>query len=79
MNSDSHRPLLNRRLLYQILAYTMHGKIQISHIKTIDLKFCCQNAIKIYNYMIDEILYQIFKIILSISSKYIKHLLIIFQ
>ena len=47
-------------LLYQILEYTMHGKILKSHTKTIDLKNCCQSGIKNLNYLMDHILYQVY-------------------
>ena len=70
---------MTNMLLYQILEYTMHGKILKSHTKTIDLKNCCQSGIKNLNYLMDHIRYQIFNIILSISSKNMKHLLIILQ
>ena len=60
--SDPHRLLLNlidktekrseNVLLYQILAYTIHGKYE----KVIYL-----------NYLLDHILYHMFKIILNIS------------
>ena len=77
--SDPHKLLLNLSdkidlqrsdtLLYQILAYTIHGKMQKSTINTINLKYLGQRGIKNLNYLKDHILYQIFKIILSISSK----------
>ena len=51
-------------LLYQILAYTIHEKILKSHTKLMNLKYQLQRGTKI-----DQILYQIFKIIFSISLK----------
>ena len=56
-------------LLYIILASTIHGKIKKSHAKTITLKYQLQLKMVNFNYVADHILYQIFKIILSISSK----------
>ena len=54
-------------LLYQILAFTIHGKIEKSHIRKINLKYQLQHGLKNLNYLMDHILYQVFKIILSIS------------
>ena len=56
-------------LLYQILAYTIHGKIQKNDTKTINLKYQLLHGMRNLNYLIDHILCQIFKIILTISSK----------
>ena len=41
----------------------LHGKIIKSLIKTINLKFSLQHGMEILNYLIDRVLYQIFKII----------------
>ena len=76
-SSDPHRLLLNltdkidlRRkiniLLYQILAFTIHGKISKSHIRIINFKYQLQHGMKNLNYLMDHILNQIFKIILNI-------------
>ena len=54
-------------LLYQILTFTIHGKIEKSHVRTINLKYQLQHGLKNLNYLMDHILYQVFKIILSIS------------
>ena len=54
-------------LLYQIIAYTIHGQILESHTKIINLKYQFRLIIKNLNYLIDHILYQIFRIILNIS------------
>ena len=51
-------------LLYQILEYTIHGKI--------NLKYHLLRGLKKLNYLMDHILYQIFKITSSILSKNIK-------
>ena len=55
-------------LLFQILAFIIHGKVD--HTKIINL---------IINYLMDHILYHIFKTNLSIASKSIKQLLKILQ
>ena len=39
------------------------------HIRTINVKFQLQNGMKNWNYLMDHILYQIFKIILNIHEK----------
>ena len=54
-------------LLYQTLAFTVHGKIQKSHTKIINLKYQVRHRMKSLNYLMDHIPYQIFKIILNIS------------
>ena len=56
-------------LLYQILGSTTHGKIQKCHTKTKNLKYQVQRGMKNWNYLMDKFLYQIFKIILTLSSK----------
>ena len=66
-------------LLYETLPYNIHGGIQKSHTKEINFKYLGQRRIKNLNYQMDHILYQIFKTILSISSKNIKQWLIIIQ
>ena len=53
--------------LYQILAFTIHEKIQESYIKITNLKHQLQQEMKSLSYLVDHILYQIFKIILNIS------------
>ena len=50
--------------LYQVLASIIHGKIK-------NLKYLLQHEIKNVNYLIDYILYLIFKIILSTSLEII--------
>ena len=50
----------------------MHDKIHKSHTKIINLEYQLQRGMKNLNYLMDHILYQIFKIILSISSKNMK-------
>ena len=54
-------------LLYQILAFNIHGKKQKSHTKIINLKYQLRHEMMGSNYLINHILYQIFKIILNIS------------
>ena len=66
-------------LLYQMVAYTKHGKIEQSHGKTTNLKYQLQREMNYLNYLMNCILHQMFKIILNISSKNIKKRLIILQ
>ena len=69
-------------LLYQILAFITHQKIQKSHTKAISLKHHLKRGMKNLYYLTDHIQYQIFKSlsdILSLSSKSMKHLLITLQ
>ena len=54
-------------LLYQTLAFTINGKTLKSDTKIINLKYHLQHGMKSWNYLMDHILYQIFKIILNIS------------
>ena len=56
-------------LHYQTLAFTIHGKILKSHTVIINLKYQLQRAMKSLNYVMDYILYHIFKITLNISLK----------
>ena len=53
-------------LLYQTLVFTIHGKIQKSHTKIINLKYHLRHGMKSLNYLIDHVLYQGHKIILII-------------
>ena len=48
-------------------------KYKKSHTKTAILKYQLQCGIKNLNYPIDHILYHMFNIVLSISSKNMKH------
>ena len=59
-------------LLYQILVYIIHGKIQNVHIITVNLQCEFQRGMKNLNYLTDHILNQIFKVISSISLKNMK-------
>ena len=59
-------------LLYQLLACTTHGKIQKSHKNTVNLKYQLRGEMKNLNYLMDRILNQTFKIILSILLKNMK-------
>ena len=54
-------------LLYKSLAFTTHEKIQKSHTERINLKYQLQHEINNLNYVMDYILYLIFKVILHIS------------
>ena len=55
-------------LLYEILAYTTHGKIFKKFTKIIYLKYQLQRQKINFNYPMDHLSYHIFKIILSTSS-----------
>ena len=59
-------------LLYQALAYTIHEYIQKSQAKTIHFTCQLQHGIINLSYLMDHILYQILKIILSILSENMK-------
>ena len=59
-------------MLYQVLAFTKHGKISKSHTKIIHLKYQLRHETKSVNYLMGDILYQIFKNFLIISSKNMK-------
>ena len=50
----------------------MHGKISKSHKKTISLKYQVQFGRNNLNYLMNHILYQIFEVNLSISSRKIE-------
>ena len=65
-------------LLYQILGYTIHGKLSKSHIRTINLKYQLQHGLKDLNYLMDHILYQILNIILNIYYENTEKRLLIF-
>ena len=54
-------------VLYKILAFIIHGKIQKSHTEII--KYQLQHGMTDLNYLTDHIQYQMFKTILIISSK----------
>ena len=47
-------------LLYQILAFTIHGNIQELHKRTISLKYLLQHEIINWNYLMNDVLYLIF-------------------
>ena len=55
--------------LHQILASPIQAKHK-SHTKIINLKHQLQRGTKTLNYLVDYILYQIFKTILNISRKH---------
>ena len=76
--SDPHRLLLNiadkinlkrsnKYLALSNLDFYYTWKNIKSHTKIINLKYQLQHGIKSLNYLINHILYQLFKIILSIS------------
>ena len=74
--SDPHRLLLTDKIN---LKRSDNGKIQKSHSKVINLKYQLQHGIENLNYLMDHILYEIFKIIFDISFKNMKKRLIILQ
>ena len=86
--SDRHRLNLTDKttlsksenmLLYQTLPFTTHGKIQKNHKKIINLKYQPQNGMKNLNYLMDHILYQIFKIFFVYILKNLRQLQKILQ
>ena len=58
---------------FQNLVSTTHGRMQKGLTKTISLKYQEQHGIKNLNFPMDLIPYQIFRTILSISLKSMKH------
>ena len=52
--------------LYQILVFTIHENTQKAHKITINLNYHLQHRMINLNYVMDHILYQIFKTILNI-------------
>ena len=77
---DSHRLLVNltdKINLKRTDKYAALSNVSIyytwknikSHIRTINLKYQLQHGMKILNYLMDHILYEIFKIILNIYYK----------
>ena len=75
--SDPHRLLLNltdkidlrrqdKYIALSILAFTIYGKIFKKHVRAINLKYHLQHGMKNLNYLMDHIIYQVFKIILNI-------------
>ena len=78
----SDKTILQRRNKYVALSnlsinYT--GKNITVNTKTINLKYWFQRGMEKLNYLMDHILYQIFKIIVGISSQNTKQRLIILQ
>ena len=78
--SDRHELLLNLQdkinfkkainmLLYQIVAYNIHGKLLKSHTNTTKLKYQFPHGMNNLNYLIAHVLYQTLKTIMSISAK----------
>ena len=58
-------------LLYQKLAFKIHGKIQKSHTKIINSKYQLRHGMESLNYLMGQILYQIF-CILKIKERLIE-------
>ena len=61
---------------YQISVFIIHGKTLKAHTITINLKYPHQHGMINLNYQMDRILYQIFKVILSMFLKNIGKILI---
>ena len=55
--------------IYQVLPSNKHGKNIKSYTKTINVQYQLQRGMDNLNYQMDHILFHMFKIILSISSK----------
>ena len=86
MNSENSRTseyhvlglkLTKKVLPYQILVFTIHGKTQKIHTIIINSKYLLQHGVINFNYQMDYIQYQIFKIIFSIFLRNIVKILII--
>ena len=60
-------------LLYETLAYVIHRKTCKTFMKRINLKHHPERGVESLTYLMDHILYQIFKINLSISLKNMKN------
>ena len=60
---------MKKALLYQTLVFITHGKTQKAHIIATNLKYQLQHGMINLNYQMGHILYQIFKIILSLFQK----------
>ena len=55
-------------LLNQILPFTIHEKIQNSHSKLMNLKYQLLRGMTNFSYLVDNIQYNIFKIILNLKK-----------
>ena len=55
-------------LLNQIFSFTIHEKIQNSHSKLMNLKYQLLRGMTNFNYLVDNIQYNIFKIILNLKK-----------
>ena len=56
-------------LLYQTLAFIIHGKRLKSYTKIINLKYQLRHGMMSLNYLMDHILHEVFKFILNIYLK----------
>ena len=64
-------------LLYQFLPYAINGKMEKIHANMINLKNLLRNGMMNLNYLMDHILYQIFKIFFNIFKKaWRKHIIL---
>ena len=66
-------------MLYQILVFTKHGKNLKIHVRTINLEFQLEHGTKNLNYLMDHILYQVFKVNFNIYEKSTEKKPLIFQ
>ena len=55
-------------LLNQIFSFTIHEKIQNSHSKLMNLKYQLLRGMTNFSYLVDNIQYNIFKIILNLKK-----------
>ena len=55
-------------LLNQIFSFTIHEKLQNSHSKLMNLKYQLLRGMTNFNYLVDNIQYNIFKIILNLKK-----------
>ena len=67
---------MKKIIALSILVFITRGKTEKAHTITINLKYLHQHAMKNLNDQMDRILYQKFKIILSIFKKSIEKILI---
>ena len=68
----AHINMFNKSVALSALKIYFHGKLWKGYTKTINLKYQLQCGMINLNYPMVHIMYQIFKIILSTSSKRIK-------
>ena len=77
--SDPHRQLLNLADKIDLKRNEKYIALSNPSVPTVNLKDQLQHGMKNLNYLMDHILYQIFKIILNINFKSMRKRLIILQ